>query len=265
MNETNATPPPPPIPQQQQPPIPEPPPPTAHPSPAPLPVMSYATPAPSNQPAVLSFVFGLLFFIPFVAPGIAAILLGRRGVRAAKENAAGRLRLARLGIALGVLNLVLSLGFAVWTPFALRQARQQAVAVQCMSNMRQLGMGMMMYASTNRGWLPPTLDQLAASSPALAAGAAFNCPACGTNPAKPPVFTGQAISSHYHYVPSAGRLTQIRQPGRAVILYEPPTNHDNQSMNLLFADGHVERISGPVIQKIAAELAAGQNPPPSKK
>lgn len=234
------------------------------PPPQPLPVMSYATQAPSNQAAVLSLIFGLLFFIPFAAPGIVAILFGRRGIKAAKEQSGGRVGLARLGIALGILNLVLSLAFAVWLPIALRQARQQALAVQCMSNMRQLGMAAMMYANANKGWLPPTLDQLAGSIPQPAAGGAFNCPACAANPAKPPVFTGQTVSSHYHYIPPAPRIMQIRQPGRVVILYEPPTNHGD-GMNLLFADGHVERIAGPATAQIAAELAAGQNPPPSKK
>src|SRR5688572_20888182 len=77
----------------------------------PMQVMSYATLQPSNHAAVLSLVFGLLFFVPLFAPGILAVVLGRRGVRAAKEDAAGRLGLARAGMVLGVVNLVLSLAF----------------------------------------------------------------------------------------------------------------------------------------------------------
>src|SRR5688500_6985433 len=78
------------------------------PQPQPMQVMSYATLQPSNHAAVLSLVFGLLFFVPLFAPGNLAVVLGRRGVRVAKEQAAGRLGLARAGIVLGVLNLVLS-------------------------------------------------------------------------------------------------------------------------------------------------------------
>jgi len=227
--------------------------------------MSYATMAPSNQPAMLSFIFGLLFFIPFAVPGIVAIAFGRRGVQAATKEGAGRLGLARLGIILGALNLVLTLACAIWMPFALSQARRQAMAVQCASNLRQLGLATMLYANANKGFMPPTIDHVAAMLPGGAGKQVFICPACGTNPAKPPVLVGTRVSSHYHYIPPAARLSQIKRVSSSVIAYEPPSNHDNRSMALLFADGHVELVTGPAMQKIAAELAAGQNPPPSKK
>ena len=250
---------------------PEPPPtsPTSSPSqsdadaaPAP-PVMSYATPMPSNPPAVLSLVFGLLFFIPLAVPGVAAVLLGRRGVRAAEADGAGRAGLARAGIALGVLNLALSLAFFAWVPFGFAQARRQAQTVGCASNLRQLGMAAMMYSAGNRGFLPPTIDHLVTMIPGPGGAQVLTCPACGTNPAKPPVTTTATNRSHYHYVPPAGSLARVKTPARVVLAYEPPAHHDNRGMNILFCDGHVECIVGGAMPKVAAELAAGQNPPPS--
>jgi prepilin-type processing-associated H-X9-DG protein len=210
----------------------------------------------------VSLIFGLLLVIPFV-PGVLAIVFGRRGLKVAKGHGAGRSGLARLGIVLGVVNLLLSAGMAATLPFALMNARRQAMSVQCMSNLRSLGQATMMYAASNRGFMPPTIDHVATMLPGAVGARTFACPACAGNAAKPPVVTGTTVSSNYFYGAPAPRISQIKQPGRVVLAYEPPTNHDNRSMNALFADGHVEAITGPAMTKIAAELAAGQNPPPS--
>jgi prepilin-type processing-associated H-X9-DG protein len=227
--------------------------------------MSYATPVATNQAAVWSAVFGMLFFIPLAAPGLLAIVFGRRGIKAAKEQGTGRAGLARLGIVLGIINLVLTFACLVQLPFALARARRAAMTVACASNLRQIGLATMIYANGSRGFLPSTVDQIAATMPGGAGKPIFICPACGTNPAKPPVLIGTTVRSHYHYIPPAARISQIKQASRTVLAYEPPTNHDNITMNVLFADGHVESIRGPLMTKIAAELAAGQNPPPSQR
>jgi prepilin-type processing-associated H-X9-DG protein len=240
---------------------PPPPPPTAQ---QPLPVMSYATQPPSNQAAVLSFVFGLLLVIPFV-PGVLAIVFGRRGLKVAKEHGVGRAGLARFGIVLGIVNIALSVGMGASLPFALINARRAATSIACASNLRSLGQAMMIYAAANRGLLPPTIDHIAPVVPGAAAARMFACPACAGNAAKPPVVTGTTVSSNYFYAAPAPRLSQIKQGARVVLAYEPPTNHDNRGMNVLFCDGHVEMITGPAMTRIAAELAAGQNPPPSHK
>jgi prepilin-type processing-associated H-X9-DG protein len=112
--------------------------------------------------------------------------------------------------------------------------------------------------------MPPSIDHIAAMVPG-GGGGILTCPACGSNPAKPPVTAGTTVSANYYYIPPAPRLTQLKPAATTVIAYEPPSNHDNRSMALLFADGHAEVITGPTMQKIAIELAAGQNPPPSKK
>src|SRR3954467_13632327 len=126
--------------------------------------MSYATQAPSNQAAVLSFIFGLLLVIPFL-PGVLAIVFGRRGLKVAKEHGAGRAGLARLGIMLGALNLVLSLAMAGMLPFTLINVRRQAMTVACLSNLRSLGQATMIYAASNKGFLPPTIDHAAMVMP----------------------------------------------------------------------------------------------------
>ena len=251
MTETNVTPPSQPPPQ------------------SPVPVMSYAPRAPSNHPAVLSFVLGLLVLVPLAVPGVLAILFGRRGLKLATEQGAGRLGLARLGIVLGVANVVLSLLFAAALPVMLAKARVQSRQVACAANLRALAQATMVYAAQNRGALPPSVDHLAAVFPGGPGGGGvarlFTCPACAGNPAKPPVVVGVTVSSHYHLLVPAARVGQVKQPQRVVLLYEPLTHHDNRGMNIAFCDGHVEFVGGALAPKIAAELAAGQNPPPSMK
>jgi prepilin-type processing-associated H-X9-DG protein len=257
MTDTNVTPPP----------TPEAPPPPLPPQ-TPLPVMSYAAPGPSNQPAVLSFVFGLLVLVPLAVPGILAVLFGRRGLKMAREHGAGRAGLAKLGIVLGAINIVLSLLFAASLPFALVKARVQSRQVACAANLRALSQAAMVYAVQNRGALPLTIDHLAGAFPGGAGGGGaarlFTCPACAGNPAKPPVVVGATVNSHYHLLVPAARISQVKQPQNVVLLYEPLTHHDNRGMNIAFCDGHVEFVGGALASKIAAELAAGQNPPPSK-
>src|SRR5947207_2842129 len=46
----------------------------------------------------------------------------------------------------------------------LSRARQSAISVQCMSNLKQVGMAALMYAGENQGWYPPS-EAAALSSP----------------------------------------------------------------------------------------------------
>jgi prepilin-type processing-associated H-X9-DG protein len=233
----------------------------------PRPVMSYAisgaTRRPSNPTAVWSVIFGLLFFSPLAIPGILSIFLGRRGLKAAEERVAGRAGWAQLGVVLGVINLVLSLLFAISSPFVIIRARQQTQTAACAANLRSIAAATIMYSTTNKDLLPTTIDQLAEFTNG---NLVWTCPACGTNQAKPPVLVGRNVRSHYFFVlPTVGKMRHVKQPARTVVVYEPPSHHDNRGMNVAFCDGHVEFITGPTALKIAAELAAGQNPPPSKR
>jgi prepilin-type processing-associated H-X9-DG protein len=227
--------------------------------------MSYATPEVKNMAAAWSLGLGLMFCLFPVVPGVAAIVMGRRGLRIARQHAAGRAKMATAGIVLGVINLVLSAIFFASIPVAARNARRAAQTVACLSNLRQLGLATVIYANGSKGFLPPTIDHVAGVMPGAVGGRVFACPACAGNAAKPPVTIGTTVSSNYYFVMPATRISGIRQANRTVIAYEPPSNHDNHLINLLFADGHAASVSGPLMTKVAAELAAGQNPPPSMK
>jgi prepilin-type N-terminal cleavage/methylation domain-containing protein/prepilin-type processing-associated H-X9-DG protein len=60
--------------------------------------------------------------------------------------------LVELLVVIGIIALLI----AILLP-TLNKARQQGAAVQCMSNQREVGQAMMIYANSNKGWLYPPM------------------------------------------------------------------------------------------------------------
>ena len=251
-------PPPVPPPQEQTPRPPAPPSPRDPPATAPPP-LEYVSAEPARQanaPAAAALACGVLLFIPFVT-GVAAIILGRRGMLRAGELGGRGRRAARAAVVLGVINLILSVLLTAASVPALMMARRHAMQNQCMSNLRQLGLAMYMYAQDNRGFVPPNLDALQKYFGGGAAGAAVcTCPE-GAAHGVPPASVGAVMKYSYVYVaPPDPRLWRIASPATTPAAFEPLTNHRGRGANVLFWDGHVEWLEGAAARRVAQLQAA---------
>jgi len=146
---------------------------------------------------------------------------------------------------------------------ALNQAKERANRVKCASNMRQVGQGMLLYANDHKGKYPDTLGQLVEAdiNPLV-----FVCPSGNTAPPPPEIQrdakkVAEWINTNSDYVYLGAGLTN-NTPADQILAYEKLNDHDQQGMNLLFGDGHVEWEIAPRamqrIQENAARLKDGQ-------
>src|SRR4051812_2852977 len=69
------------------------------------------------------------------------------------SNLSGRRHVAFTLVELLVVIGIIALLIAILMP-SLSRARQQGQRIQCMSNMRQIGMATMQYTNENKGWFP---------------------------------------------------------------------------------------------------------------
>jgi len=166
--------------------------------------------------------------------------------------------IAIIGILAGILLPVLS------------RARESARKTQCMSNVKQIGMGLIMYANENSETFPSST----ASNPSMASlnmlydtyisdNKVFNCPSdtsvtAATNAGMSVYTSGgsQAFTqtqSSYGYDRSH---TQADDADVALLADRPPAgtpdsttssaNHNGRGQNIVYVDGHVEFVNSPL-------------------
>jgi predicted Zn finger-like uncharacterized protein/prepilin-type processing-associated H-X9-DG protein len=239
-------------------------PPGAYPPPAggpPIPYGGYQTqpggPTQSNGLAVTSLITGILgFCIPL--SGIVAIITGIIALTKTRDPRVGGKGMAIAGISIGGLSLLMiPLMIAMLLP-NLNRAREQANRIKCASNMKQIGLEVAMYSNNDPGHaFPPDLKTLA-DIQNLSPGV-FVCPSSNDTPASGATVGASLTPGHLSYVYVGNGLTASASPD-TVVLFENPSNHLNQGMNVLFADFHVEWLSKSNVQSILNQQAAGKRP-----
>lgn len=128
------------------------------------------------------------------------------------------------GVEVGLRSLVApAVGAGVLMP-ALARSRTQARRVAAMSNLKQLGLAVIMYADENDGTFPP---DLATAKPYYGDDRVL------TSPRKPVDFAGPS----YIYIP--GHSMKTERPYENIMIYENPEICDDGT-NVVFCDGHVE-------------------------
>jgi prepilin-type processing-associated H-X9-DG protein len=125
-------------------------------------------------------------------------------------------------------------------------ARQQAMMMQDMSNLRQIGMGAHMYANEHAGALPPDLGSML---PYVPVPQAFLSPdKARMTPAPPaggkPEDVAKWVNENSDYVylgKALGKIVQIQNTAETVLAHEKFETAKVGMINVLYADGHVER------------------------
>jgi len=118
-----------------------------------------------------------------------------------------------------------AIGAGIMMP-ALARTRQQAKNAVSMSNLKQLGLAVIMYADDNQGKLPDNFEQ---------AKQYYGDSKVLESPLKPKGFAGPS----YIYV--NGHSMKAESPARQIVIYENP-EYCQGTINALFLDGHVEKM-----------------------
>jgi prepilin-type processing-associated H-X9-DG protein len=160
---------------------------------------------------------------------------------------------------MGLVNPAYLMG--IFAP-AMSRARGNAGQIGCLSNMRQIGIAMMIYSQEHKGNLPPDLGSLLeyAATPQL-----FICPSDNNHAAMVSGSDEQKAAwvnanSSYILLAAGGNLRHMRG-AEDVVLYEKAHYHGDK-MNLLYADGH--SVSASIsqaeheIEQSKQRLAAGR-------
>lgn len=130
---------------------------------------------------------------------------------------------------------------------AVINARNSAIRVSVMSNLRQLCIGVNMYASENQGALPKTLNE------DLQKFLGPDPKQLWVDPLRP------NEKKPYVYLKLADKLLDVKDPSSAVMIYENHTTWDD-GINVAFADGHVEWIADEKQFKLMLDQTKKSNP-----
>jgi prepilin-type processing-associated H-X9-DG protein len=152
---------------------------------------------------------------------------------------------------------------------SLNRAREQANRVKCATNLRMIGQGIQMYANENRGQYPDTFEKILSTqdltSDVFVCTSTTDTAAPGPNPQAQAANLSKGGHLSYVYVGKGMNMeTAAGMAPTTVVAYEPLTNHTNQGINVLFADGHVAFVPATQAKQLIADVQAGKNPPSVK-
>ena len=210
--------------------------------------------APTTAPrtsglAITSLVLGILglFSCGFTALfGLICGIIGLRKINRSQGQLTGS-GLAIAGIVVsGIMILMLPIFAAMLLP-ALAKAKAKAQSISCVNSAKQIGLGVMMYASDNTNLCPVAATWCDDILPLVGSGQVFQCKA-----------DNAGGRSHFAYNAklSGMELDQIKSPATTVLIFETQAgwNRSGGSELLLhtprhrdqvvvgFVDGHVELV-----------------------
>ena len=130
----------------------------------------------------------------------------------------------------------------------LSKARERARRVSCASNLKQMGLALIMYSGDKKGAFPAdasnNLDIMVTLS-YLSYGDVFFCPSTGNEAGGTAEGGGAGITALSDYDYRTGMKDNVTNPTAQSIMYETPATDDSQNhkenyANRLYVDGHVD-------------------------
>lgn len=201
---------------------------------------------------IAAVLIGLLTWAPIFS-ALATYLLARVGRRYVASGARRGPALLNVARVLAIVNLLVAPVLTILVVGFVTAARDRAMMVRSMTNLRQISMGIMIYSTSNRGFLPPDLDS--AATAARLSPSVFRSPKA--DPTKPAT-TLSLGPCDYVYVPPADKLTRVRNGAVTPMVYEPPAHYGNLKTIVAFVDGHVEVVFPPRMGALIAQVDANR-------
>jgi prepilin-type processing-associated H-X9-DG protein len=233
-------------------------------SPAGQPTPAAGAPPPSPTKtsglAITSLVLGSLGLLTCGITSLVGLILGIIAlVRINKSKG----QLGGQGMALA--GTIVSAAFLLLMPIpaamllpALAKAKQKAQSIQCMNNVKQLNLGVMMYGNDNKDLFPAGTNWCDSIMPYVKNGKAFLCP------------QGKA-GQRSHYALNARlagqEMKHVQAPAETVLIFEtdggwnvaggrellPSKSRHSVGSIIGFADGHVEMVRSARLEKLRWE------------
>ena len=186
--------------------------------------------------AIAAIVLGILLITSPIGLILGIIALTKSG----KPGQGGARNLAIGGVIASSVGMVLGcgcIGTGVMLP-ALGKARNAARQLKSSTQLRAIGSGLQLYAQAYKDQLPPK----GSDWQALLVNGNFATDELFVSAAAPDA--SQASGPSYFYVPPVIAVGKIKDPTIKVIAFEDPVNFRQRGSNVLFADGHVEYLTG---------------------
>jgi len=207
--------------------------------------------------AIASLILGCLGLLTCGITSLVGLVLGIIAmVRISKSQG----RMGGQGLALAgtivsaVFLLLVPLPAAMLLP-ALAKAKQRAASIQCMNNVKQLDLALIMYADANHDHFPAGTNWCDALKPYVKNDKTFRC-----SQGKP------GLRSHYAFNARLAGLTtkEVQAPAQTVVLFEtdggwnvsgdrallPATPRHSGVYVIGFADGHVELVRSARLEQL---------------
>ncbi|HEY2586912.1 MAG TPA: H-X9-DG-CTERM domain-containing protein [Tepidisphaeraceae bacterium] len=139
---------------------------------------------------------------------------------------------------------------------SLNRAREQANRVKSASNLRQIGLGAMMYANENQGQFPADLATMVKKEDL--GPSVFIDPRSGTAPPPPGNVDAMAqwVEEHSDYV-WLGKGKNANKVTPETVLAHEKLEGNTEGINVLFGDGHVEFMNIPEAQRAIERAKPG--------